>query len=80
MPANLVVVRFPGSKETTYWLEERYTEAIHGRLIGVAAIAMYSHSHYAISIRGEIRRAPTFARGLLGELDYQLAQIIRRDP
>ncbi len=38
---------------------------------------MYSHNHYAIAIKGEIRRSPTFTRGLLPEMDYRLAQILR---
>jgi hypothetical protein len=77
MDANLVVIQFPGSKETVYWFNERHHEALRGELIGVAAICMYSHSHYAISIKGEIRRAPTFTRGLLPEMDYQLGRILR---
>lgn len=77
MAARLYVVDFPGSIETAYWLDERLREAHESRLIGVAAICMYGHNDYAISIKGEIRRAPTFTRGLLPELDYQLARIIR---
>lgn len=75
--AKLYVVEFARSKEVIYWLDERIYEAHRGQLIGIAAICMYSHNDYAISIRGEIRRAPTFTRGLLPEMDYQLAQIIR---
>lgn len=77
MAAKIYVVEFAGSKETAYWLEERLDEALRGRLIGIAAICMYGHNDYAMSIRGEIRKAPTFTRGLLPELDYQLARIIR---
>lgn len=81
MTARLYVVEFQGSKELVYWLEERLREAAIGRdgrrLIGIAAVCMYSHNDYAISIRGEIRRSPTFTRGLLPEMDYQLARIIR---
>jgi hypothetical protein len=78
--ATLHVLRHPGSRETVYWLEERLFEAV-GRgggpqLIGIAAICMYGHNDYAISIKGEIRRAPTFTRGLLPEVDYQLRRIL----
>lgn len=79
--ALLYPIRFAGSPETIYWLEERLTEALgkaNGpRLIGIAAVCMYTHNDYAISIRGEIRRSPTFTRGLLPEMDYQLGQILR---
>jgi hypothetical protein len=47
------------------------------KLIGIAAICMYGHNDYAISIKGEIRRAPTFTRGLLPEVDFQLARILK---
>lgn len=82
MAAKLYVIEFPGSREVVYWLDERQREAIIGRrdglhLIGVAAVCMYSHNDYAISIKGEIRRTPTFTRGLLPEMDNQLARIIR---
>lgn len=75
--ATLLVIKFSGSTETVYWLEERLEEARRGELIGIAAISMYSHSEYAIAIKGEIRKAPTFTRGLLPEMDYQLGRIIR---
>lgn len=81
MAAKLYVIEFPGSKEVVYWLDERLREATatidRRRLIGIAAICMYDHNDYAISIKGEIRRCPTFTRGLLPEVDYQLARIIR---
>lgn len=82
MGAKLYAIQFAGSKEVVYWLDERLHEAAAGRrdgrhLIGIAAICMYSHSDYAISIRGEIRRAPTFTRGLLPEMDFQLDRIIK---
>ncbi len=80
MAAKIYIVECPGSQEVLYWLEERMHEAaaVRGRrLIGIAAICMYSHNDYAISIRGEIRRCPTFTRGLLPEMDYQLGSILR---
>lgn len=83
MSAKLYAIQFPGSKEVFYWLDERSHEAIMGRqqdgrrLIGIAALCMYSHHEYAISIRGEIRKNPTYTRGLLPELDFQLGRIIR---
>jgi hypothetical protein len=78
--ATLHYIRLPGSPETLYWLEERTAEAMGRKprlLRGIAAICMYSHNDYAISIRGEIRRCPTFTRGLIPELDYQLGEIFR---
>lgn len=77
MSSNLVVVRFSGSEETEIYLGARQQEAALGRLIGIAAIAMYSHNHYALAIKGEIRRSPTFTRGLLPELDLELGRIVR---
>lgn len=77
MPSNLVVIRFPGSAETEIYLDARHREAARGDLIGIAAVMMYSHNHYALAIKGEIRQSPTVTRGLLPELDYQLAQILR---
>lgn len=82
MVAKLYAIQFAGSKEVVYWLDERMHEAATGRqdsrhLIGIAAICMYSHNDYAISIKGEIRRAPIFTRALLPEMDYQLGRIIR---
>ncbi len=72
------LVRIPlGSTETVYWLEERLAEARRGELIGIAAICMYSHSDYGISIRGEIRKSPVYTRGLLPELDHELGRILR---
>ncbi len=63
--------------ETAYWLQARQDEACRRKLIGIAAVCMYSHNDYAISIKGEIRRAPTFTRGILPEMDYLLQQILR---
>lgn len=77
MPSNLVLVRFSGSEETEIYLSARQREAARGKLIGYAGIAMYGHNHYALAIKGEIRRSPIFTRGLLPELDYQLGRIIR---
>lgn len=77
MPSNLVVVRFSGSEETEIYLNARHREAARGDLIGLASIAMYGHNHYALAIKGEIRRSPIIARGLLPELDYQLGSILR---
>lgn len=77
MPSSLVVVRFSGSEETEIYLSARHREAARGDLIGLAAIAMYGHNHYALAVKGEIRRSPILARGLLPELDHQLARIIR---
>jgi hypothetical protein len=77
MSAKLVAFRYPGSAETRYWLEARLDEAVEDHLIGVAAICMYRGNHYAISIKGEIRRVPIITRGLLPEVDYELARIIR---
>ena len=74
---NLVVVRFSGSEETEIYLSARHQEAARGDLIGLMAISMYAHNHYALAVKGEIRRSPIFARGLLPELDHQLARIIR---
>lgn len=75
---NVVAISFPGSAETVYWLEARLDEARRGGLIGIAAISMYTHSDYAISIKGEIRKAPNAARGLLPELDYEFSRILRK--
>ncbi len=77
MAANLVVISFPGSAETEIYLAARHREAARGELIGYAGVMMYGHNHYAMAIKGEIRRSPTFARGLLPELDHHLAQILR---
>lgn len=77
MPSKLVVIRFPGSAETEIYLDARHREAARGDLIGIAAIMMYGHNHYALAVKGEIRHSPTIARGLLPELDHQLAQILR---
>lgn len=77
MPSNLVVIRFSGSEETEIYLSARQQEAARGKLIGYAGIAMYGHNHYALAVKGEIRRSPILARGLLPELDDQLARIIR---
>ena len=74
--AALRVVEFPGSKELIYWLEARIDEALRGELIGIAAISMYRHNHWAISIKGEARRAPIMTRGLLPEVDCQLQRIV----
>lgn len=71
-------MRFSGSKETAIYLDARQREAARGELIGIAAIAMYGHNHYAIAVKGEIRRAPIYTRGLLPELDQELTRIIRR--
>ena len=78
MASKLFIIEFPGSKETVYWLEERMGEAYRRELLGIAAVCMYSHNDYALSIKGEIRSAPDVTRGLLPELDYQLGRIMRR--
>jgi hypothetical protein len=75
--SNLVLLSFPGSAETEIYLDARHREAARGKLIGCAGIFMYSHNDYAFAIKGEIRRSPTFTRGLLPELDFHLAQILR---
>jgi hypothetical protein len=77
MSAKLVPFRYAGSAEMRYWLEARLAEALEEHLIGIAAICMYRGNDYAISIKGEIRRVPIITRGLLPEVDYELARIIR---
>jgi len=75
--SNLVVVRFSGSEETEIYLDARHREAMSGDLIGLMAISMYAHNHYALALKGEIRRSPIFARGLLPQLGHELDLIIR---
>lgn len=77
MSSNLVVVRFSGSQETEIYLSARHREAARGELIGYAGIAMYGHNHYALAVKGEIRRSTLAPRGLLPELDDLLARISR---
>lgn len=76
MSSNLVLIRFSGSEETEIYLSARHREAARGDLIGFAGIAMYGHNHYALAVKGEIRRSPIFTRGLLPELDHELDRII----
>lgn len=78
MTANVVVISHAGSSETVLWLEARLAEARRGELIGIAAITMYRHNDYGISIKGETRRSPIFTRGLLPELDAELGHLFHR--
>lgn len=79
------VVQFPGGEgpgnEALRCLQRLVTEARAApgepRLIGIAYIVLYSNDEHAADVVGEAREAPTFARGLLCELDDQLAQLMR---
>lgn len=54
-------------------------DAKAGELIGLAYVAMYSRNDYALGVKGETKRAPIITRGMLPELDYLLAKIVRGD-
>lgn len=75
---NLTVIRFTGSEETEIYLSARHREAARGDLIGLMAVSMYGHNHYAIAVKGEIRRAALTARGLIPELEHELDRILHR--
>lgn len=73
----LHVIRFHSSDETVRALKALLTEAMGGRLIGIAYVAMHGHRSYSVGIEGETRKSPTFTRGMLHVLDDELAAIIR---
>ena len=65
------------SRETVEDLEHLLREALAGRIIGLAYVAMHKTFAYTVDISGETRRSPTMTRGMLLKLDDELAAIIR---
>jgi hypothetical protein len=64
------------SHDTVECLREMLAHAEKGRLIGIAFAAMYRGGAYAVNSAGEARRSPTFARGMVGELDMDLHHLV----
>lgn len=65
------------SHDTIKCLEELLAYAKEGRLIGIAFAALYKERVYIVNAAGEAYRNPTFARGLIAELDDELAKLTK---
>lgn len=81
MAAKIVrLVPHERSNDTIRALEILLADAMDGKLIGLAYVAMYqAPQEYVLDVAGETKRSPIFTRGLLPELDYELGKIIRGD-
>lgn len=63
--------------DTVKALEDLLADARAGHLIGFAYVAWRQPQAYSTGVAGETKRSPTFTRGMLCELDDQLAALIR---
>ena len=79
MPYKLV--RDMVSKDTVEALETLLKAAKEGEVTGIAFACTLRRQRYITNVAGACYKNPTFARGMVGSLDDELAGIIhRRDP
>lgn len=52
-------------------------QAKQGQILGAAFAVMYKGKTYIVNATDEARKSPTFARGMVAELDDELARISR---
>lgn len=71
-PFKLVPAKISG--DTVESLQELLKDAIAGRVIGIAFVAMYKEREYTVDAAGEAKENPTFTRGMLLALDDSLAR------
>ena len=64
------------SHDTISTLVSLLQEARAGQIIGLAFVALHQGSEYSVDIAGEVRQAPTHARGMVAVLDDQLSKMI----
>lgn len=67
------------SHDTKICLEQLFSDAKAGDVIGIAYAVMYRGRHYIVNTAGELHRNPTFARGAVAVLDDELSRMIWRD-
>jgi len=63
------------SFDTVECLQELLNLAESGDLIGLAYVAMFKGRTYVVDATGEVRRSPTFARGMVSDLHDELKSI-----
>lgn len=85
MRAGKVLTLVPAAKlkqqaETVAALEGLLEEAKAGRLIGLAAVMLWRPTSCTARIAGAAWEHPTYCRGMLDNLDDQLAAIIEITP
>lgn len=62
------------SHDTIQCLERLLDEARRGQVIGIAFAALMRRRHFVTHACGEVRRERVYARGMLRELDDELAK------
>jgi hypothetical protein len=65
----------PLPDDTVGALSQLLTDAKRGKILGMAFTVMYRGRTYVVDATDEVRRNPTFARGMLAELDDELARL-----
>lgn len=75
MPYRLVSDQLSG--DTVEALETLLRHARQGEIIGVAFCAMYRRKEYIVNTAGEARRSPTFASGMVEQLQRFVSQRTR---
>lgn len=66
--------------ETVAALAELLEQAKGGRVLGMAFAVMYRGGTYIVNATDEARRSPTFSRGMIAELDDEMARIMHMHP
>lgn len=67
------------SADTVECLRQLLTQAEKGDLLGLAFGGILRRRGYIVNSCGELRRNPTFARGVIAALDDELGQRARGD-
>lgn len=66
--------------ETVAALTELLTQAKQRRILGMTFAVMYRGGTYIVNATDEARRSPTFSRGMVAELDDELARMMHVNP
>lgn len=64
------------SADTVRCLEEALRGALAGEVVGVVLAAVYRRRRYSVSVCGEARHDPTYARGVACAIDDELRELI----
>lgn len=66
-------------QDTIGTLERLLAQARRGMVLGMAFGVMYKGRKYIVNATGEVRRSPTFARGMVAELSDELHRLIHTE-
>lgn len=62
--------------DTINAISELHVEALRGKLVGIAFVALYRDRTYVCDATGEVKRFPTHGRGMVAALDDTLKEYI----